>query len=47
MRGVLAGGPGDEADESTAEAGDEPVYRSSAHTHILLLETEASRAGCK
>ena len=47
MRGALGGGPNDEADESTVEAGDKPVYRSSMHTHILLLETEASCAGCK
>ena len=46
MRGVLGRCPVDEADESTVEAGDEPVYRLRVHTHILLLETEASHAGC-
>ena len=32
-RGVLGGGPDDEADESTVEAGDELVYRPRACTH--------------
>ena len=33
-RVALGGGPGDEAVESTVEAGDEPVQRP---THILLV----------
>ena len=37
------GDPGDEADEFNAEAGDEPVERT---TPILLPELEASSAGC-
>ena len=46
-RGALGRGPDDEVDESTVEARDEPVYRSRVHTHILLLEAEVCRAGCK
>ena len=34
---ALDGGPGDEADESTVEAGDEPVEHTA---HILLLHDQ-------